>query len=300
MNKKTKGFVTIATGKEKYFKLASVLLASYKKNGDGTVPFAIITDKENEYTEQFDKVILLKQAHSSYLDKLDLLKNAPYDETIFIDADCIIYGNLNELWSIFESADDFSCFGTTLPLNSTNGWFLYKDTGKYKDKIAYTLDFHGGIYFIRKGSNCDKIYEICMDIVSNYQEYKFKNFNKPADEPIAALAMAVVGAKPIAYNPRYIVWLKNAKHLKADYFINKLSYYYMKENVNNGMVVHFGTSRTILPLYLVESKKVEFYKENGRAWNNIETILFVTCESFHSFVLCLLFSWKRVIKKLTI
>ena len=42
----TKGFVTIATGKEAYFILAYNLLNSYRKFTKEPLPFAIITDKE--------------------------------------------------------------------------------------------------------------------------------------------------------------------------------------------------------------------------------------------------------------
>ena len=35
----------------------------------------------------------------------------PYDINIFIDADCLAFGDLNRLFEDFEEADDFSCLG---------------------------------------------------------------------------------------------------------------------------------------------------------------------------------------------
>ena len=45
-----KGFVTIATGQERYYKLARNLLHSYRLFAKDPFPFAIISDRENEYT----------------------------------------------------------------------------------------------------------------------------------------------------------------------------------------------------------------------------------------------------------
>lgn len=68
----TKGFVTIATGQERYFNLARNLLYSYRQFASVQYPFVIICDKENKYTQEFDDVIVLKKAHCNYLDKLSL------------------------------------------------------------------------------------------------------------------------------------------------------------------------------------------------------------------------------------
>ena len=50
-----------------------------------------------------------------------MLESLPYDVNIFIDADCIAYGDLNKLFDMFKDADDFSCFGRVLPLNDKTG-----------------------------------------------------------------------------------------------------------------------------------------------------------------------------------
>lgn len=59
-----KGFVTVATGSEKYYKLAANLLCSYRKQGQGEYPFALICDRENEYTKAFDDIVLTEDFRS--------------------------------------------------------------------------------------------------------------------------------------------------------------------------------------------------------------------------------------------
>ena len=97
----TRGFVSIATGKKHYYRIAYNLLCSYRLNA-GAYPFAIICDRENEYTAAFDKVIRLENPTNSYMDKLRLFDCLPFDETIFIDADCLVYGNVDRWWALFE------------------------------------------------------------------------------------------------------------------------------------------------------------------------------------------------------
>ena len=48
-SKNLKGFITIATGSNKYYQMAQNLVKSYKKNGNCSLPFAIICDKELRY-----------------------------------------------------------------------------------------------------------------------------------------------------------------------------------------------------------------------------------------------------------
>ncbi len=55
-----RGFVTIAAGTGRYYKLAVNLLDSYRFHAIHPKPFAIICDRENEYTAQFDCVILME------------------------------------------------------------------------------------------------------------------------------------------------------------------------------------------------------------------------------------------------
>ena len=46
----TRGFVTIATGDEQYYRIAANLLRSYRFFSASPMPFALICDRENEYS----------------------------------------------------------------------------------------------------------------------------------------------------------------------------------------------------------------------------------------------------------
>lgn len=158
----TRGFITLATGKELYYQLARNLLMSYRLYTRNPMPFAIMCDRENEYTALFDDVVLLEHPLNSYWDKFELLVRSPYDETIFIDAVCLAYANLNEYWDYFTGADDFTGCGTNYPIDSGKGLFQADQLGKYTGLVHWKPDICGGLYFIRRGPGCDALYQECQ------------------------------------------------------------------------------------------------------------------------------------------
>lgn len=126
-----RGFITLAVGDERYYKLAENLLISYRAMTERPYPFAIISDRSNRYTDKFDDVIIIEAPTKSYMDKLELLKLAPYDENIFIDADCLVYGDINYYWEL-HPRKGVSCFGQSLNITDKTGWFQIENAGKYR------------------------------------------------------------------------------------------------------------------------------------------------------------------------
>lgn len=249
----TKGFITIATGNEEYYKLALNLLHSYRMFCKTPLPFAILTDKRNTYIDGFDDIIVFPEdATNSYLDKLRLGDYLPYDVNIFIDADCLAYEDLNQLFDYFANADDFSCFGRVLPLYDKTGWFEYENLGALKKKISYVVGLHGGIYYMRKGDLCRKIFEDARSFVSDYAQFKFKGkFDTPGDEPLIALSMAVNGCQPIPFIPEAICcYWEHREHLELD-ISHGLARVKQKPKYD-AILVHWGTRFT---------KQLEYQKQ---------------------------------------
>lgn len=248
-----RGFVTIATGDEKYYKLAVGLLHSYRNNYNGNnIPFGIICDRKNKFTDEFDDVVIIEKPNNSYMDKLLLYKYSPYDETIFIDSDSLILSDPNCLWNDFKDADDVSCYGVSLPLNSNKGWFSYENCGDWKNEIKFLIDLHGGLYYFRKSKRCEEIFKQAITLSSEYTKYKFKNFDKPADEPLLAFAMAIHQCQPYegdmrlifvpSYRGRLKINIKGELSIKGDNNGKKSS----DEKI---AICHFATPNTRLFIY---------------------------------------------------
>lgn len=298
-----RGFVTMATGKDMYYRLAETLLLSYRLTTANPLRFAILCDRENKYTEAFDDVILLENPRNSYVDKLELLVRAPYEETIFIDADCIAYTDLNEYWNYFENTTDLSCFGTVLPLDNTkSAWFTLAGAGRYADQLSYLLEFHGGIYFIRRGDICEEIYRISKDVIEHYSEFTFKIFDQPADEPAIAVGMALCGCKPVKRERRQYAFYSLTSFKKVDFFKKICVYDRLTKgmqgqegHVDDGMIIHFGARHTISPLYTIEAAKVHFLNRHGRPWSIVEGFAF-KFRAYAEYILRI--SWRGLKRKL--
>ncbi len=295
----SRGFITIATGDKKYHDMAKTLVKSYKLTSVEPMPFAVITDDTHDKFEEFDEVVVIKNATRSYMDKIDIMRYSPYDETIFIDSDSIAFNDLNIYWKDFGEYD-FSAYGRVFYEDSEQAWFKISEALKYGGMLEYSIDLHGGIYYFKKGKMVDNIYKICKDISNDYGSFRFKNFKKLADEPIIALAMAVNEAKPIEQINNRFCFLRNAKKLQADFFGRKLSYWFNNSYTTDGKLIHFGTSRTILPLYQVERRKVDFewkYKKNWNAWAWCSSTVAAYIESLG---LCIRSSKKLIFKRFKI
>ena len=266
-----RGFVTIATGKEQYYRIAKNLLDSYRLCA-GDYPFAIICDRENQYTAAFDKVVLLKDPANSYMDKLRIYDCLPYDETIFIDADCLVYGDIDRWWGIFEQADDCSVFGCAFEdLTTDRGWFRVDGMGKYREKIHFVPSFSGGVYFLRKTGKCKEVFEIAKDAAAHYHDYPFAIFKDPADEPVIALGMAVTDCRPVDcgdvgnYTYRRLT--------RADIAVPQAEWCY--NNVWRQIrLIHWGHFGTMKAFYLSEVEKVRWKLRGKPAKGLLWTVLF--------------------------
>lgn len=258
----TRGFVTIATGKEIYYQLANNLLSSYKLFCRDPYPFAIICDQENTYTTQFDDVILLPDPKRNYFDKFELLIRSPYDETIFIDADCLAYADLNCYWEYFSAADDFSAGGYNFPIDSQDGLFWEESIGEYKGKVHWKPAIHGGLYFIRKGAICDAIYAEYQNIMQHYHEYRWPD--DCVDEPVFGLAMAAHGCRALKEYPENYIYPWLTTSLDCDIFTGKCTYVTTDgEAVSQGKMIHWSVRNCQKPLYKFESEKVQLLAKYG-------------------------------------
>ena len=261
----TKGFVTIATGRDEYYRLAANLPRSYRQFCPDPLPFALLADRENQWTAAFDQVILFPGgASNSYLDKLRLAELLPYDRSIFIDSDCLAYGDLNRLFDYFRTADDFSCFGRVLPLEDSSGWFEYKDLGELQGQVSYVLGLHGGVYYLRRGEKSRAVLDRAQALVPDYPKYRFKGkFTNPGDEPLVALAMALNQCRtvPFGYEAICCYW-EYADRMELDISrgLARVRQGLGKENepaAYDVTLVHWGTRYTRQTLYQSQAALLE-------------------------------------------
>ena len=303
-----RGFVTLATGNIVYYKMAANLLASFRIHNTG-VPFAIICDRKNEYTDLFDDVIVLEKAYGNYIDKFSLLVKSPYDESIFIEPDCLIYRNLDIFWDLLSHESDCSSFGWNK--GGVECWFNMEEAKNQLMKIVSELDenlivplFNPGYIFIRKGSKCQKMYEDCFNIAQKISEDPILNTYAPLlvggqlrDDPIFSIAMGMNGfvchAKPDQ---------SKCIALPLKYAIDKIDIIEGKLDVTdkNGKeckgcaLLHFSTRKALEEgLYLWQTILIDLNKKNCKLYK------FLNNKTFYA--MCSIYRWigtkfKRIIK----
>ena len=155
-----RGFITVATGRREYYVLAHNLLLSYRFHTKDPLPFAILCDRENTLTRDFDDVVVIDSPKRSFTDKFCILDLSPYDESIFIDADSLAYSALNGLWDVFKDAPPFGILGRACPPDSDRVWLDPGNAGIYKEKLEYLIICQGGIYYVRKDGVKDFSYTV--------------------------------------------------------------------------------------------------------------------------------------------
>jgi hypothetical protein len=245
-----KGFITIATGRDKYYIMAHNLLLSYRYHAKVRVPFAILCDRHNEWTNDFDQVVIIDNPLRSFMDKMRIFDLSPFDETIFIEADCLIYRDLYALWDIFKDSPDLGVLGDIFPLDSDDGWWKLENLGELKDKVDYKMDCQGGVLYVRNtGKGLPAFLETCRYIRSHYQDYRFRIFETvPQDETILTLASAVHHYRPVKRWVEVFAFYPETRFHHLDMCSGTLDYEWTRfpgTRYQNSFLIHFGTAHVL-------------------------------------------------------
>ncbi len=189
------GIITLAFGSEKYIAMAKSLALSLILH-DPKRERAIISDSDDpELDLLFHKRIPYNpQFGSNVRQKLYLDQYTPFQQTLFIDSDCLVTGPLDK---VFER-----CSGKvfTVPGHRTL-------TSTERDEcvdVPFVLNrfglnslpkFNGGMYYFEKSSLGDKLFNTAKDILARSTELRLRSFRNdgPSDEIIYGLAMALTG-----------------------------------------------------------------------------------------------------------
>lgn len=193
--------VTIAVGKTYYLNLAKNLLRSFLlwNKGNG-IHFLLVTDNSN-YFNSFQneqnvtvKQISLSETEKSFTSKFLLFDHVVADANLFIDCDCIIYGNLLPIFEQFKH-QDFSVVGE----NITEGDFFGNVASIIQNfKLSYLPYFVGSIYYFKKNEVSRSIFEMAKALKNNYDQLGFIRLRgKENEEPLFAVAMAHYQQQPI-------------------------------------------------------------------------------------------------------
>lgn len=189
---RTRGVLTIASGSDEYVMLAGALLKSIRLNAPRE-SVAVVTDRrDHPVISRFDHVIDFDARNGGgFAQKLHLPAYAPFDETLYIDADCLAYGSLQELWAVFETVPSVGVIARRTP---TPFWCADLDRLPERYRLPSYLEFNGGLYYIRRGEASDAVFSEARAIFDRSDEFGLITFGgEPGDEPAMALALSRAG-----------------------------------------------------------------------------------------------------------
>jgi hypothetical protein len=265
-----KGFITIAIG-EYYRYLALNLIKTYRLNGGKPYPFAVVSDVNTpELREHFDEVIVEENVlDDGYLYKLKLPDYTPFDETMFVDADCLVINNIDWYWEFFSDVD-FGVFGRNTPADSQeplNFFDLQKAVNEFG--ITNLPRFNGGIYYFMNTQRARSVFETASALIPRYDELSMPRFtnikagiSKMGDEPLFALSMAIHNVKAVEDEEKNGMWNINGCRYMCINLDKQVCTYDKYETEVAPSLVHFGTDNTKRYHYRKEVLRLK-YLESG-------------------------------------
>lgn len=201
------GYITLATGPRQYLEMAINLLLSLKHN-DPKREVCLVIDEGSklppEYEKLVDHVAYLspKNGFHGCLNKLRVHELSPFDETMFVDADCLLVkSDMDRHWQKFKS-NGFNIAGGKL---TSGHWYDFN----IQDVIIalgipYMVKMNSGVFYFRKGASSDQFFNTTHQLVSEHQKMLgtyHRNKLQLADEPFIGAAMGVLHIDPISYTP---------------------------------------------------------------------------------------------------
>lgn len=219
----TRGFITLATG-DYYCFLAEHLYMSYKLFAGCSYPFYVITDREGKdrLSQTFDGVIVKDDFTRTSVDKICVFTDTPFDETVFIDADCSVVNDLNYLFDTFEkNGSAVSGIGGYVAL--APGQKGVQFTANTAQKLGFQHDypnFNGGVYYYQK----NEAGKACVDFMTNellphYHEYELlgrSNKTNMGDEPLVIVSMLKSGFQTVPVESGIMVIVEDAATVEWD------------------------------------------------------------------------------------
>jgi hypothetical protein len=128
---------------------------------------------------------------------------SPYDETLFIDSDCLVVGAISEFWTDF-TGHYFGVPGFNYLKKGDSDPYMDVDRVLDNLQIEALPKFNGGVYYFTKSPEANRFFEKAREILNRASElglYEFRG-NGPNDESVYAIAMALYGIAPTLIRPR--------------------------------------------------------------------------------------------------
>lgn len=201
----TKSVFTIATGKVTYFNMAINLARSFEwHNSTSDLLFYIVTDLNLSLPPDLKRTQLIPVRDGimpkGFSSKLHLDRLAVTEEALFIDADCLVMGPLEELFAEFGDKP-VGVLGVSVVEGE---WFGDIKSHMVRLGVDKFMKFNGGVYYLNKAKGAVEIYNAARNIETRYDEIGFLRLRgQPNDELSMAAALSKFDVLPVNSDGRF-------------------------------------------------------------------------------------------------
>lgn len=188
------GFITIAIGADRYLKQAETLSLSLRRNMPG-VPIAIVSDSETMRAYCDVLIPVDRSMPIATAQKLLLDRYSPFEETFFIDSDCIAVRDFGkELDEIRRYPITPICDRLT-PIDGTDEYVDDMRAALTKVGGEVFPKFNGGVYYFKRSPEATAVFSAAREYFNDYRQYGLRAFDRggPGDETVIALALSKLG-----------------------------------------------------------------------------------------------------------
>lgn len=253
------GILTLGFGPEHYIQMAIALGRSLRLNSPNQRRAVVSDSSDPQLCELFHEVIPLDSGlGAGVAQKLHLDDYSPFDETLFIDADCLVYRDLADVWSYYQTADFFGVVGNRAL--GRHNYFKYADLETLLDGcgIEQLPRFNGGIYYFRDCLETTKLFDCARSIYHRRSELGLSPFKGApvADEPVFGAAMEMLGVSMLDQRHLMVPVLENARDLRRVDVYRGRSTFCHRGNVVTPHVVHFNVTAQRRFVYLRERRRL--------------------------------------------
>jgi hypothetical protein len=189
------GIITIALGEKRYIEMSKMLALSLLHTNPN-IKRAIVSDAgEAEFTGLYDYYIPCDARFGSGLNqKLYVDKYSPFEETLFVDSDCLVFDQLDDMIDLCRR-HVFVVFGGQI---NSGEWYMDVSGMCKKFNLKSIPLFNGGTYYFNNLSLATKIYDEARKLKKDYLALGFKEFRGSInEEPLIAVAMAINGVEAV-------------------------------------------------------------------------------------------------------
>ncbi len=210
----SQGYITIAAEQQRYLDMAVVLALSLK-TCDSRRPICLVYDDHVQLPPQVDRIFdhLMKlrpdRDYRGCMHKLRLDDWTPFDQTMFIDADCLLMKAEVDTYWLACAGRGFAAPGMMRARGRWLGFDIERLCRRFQ--CPYLVVLNSGALYFEKGDLGTRFFAELRRLYGE-RRHELRRYHRGqtgqyADEPFFGIAMGRLGLEPVAEDERAGPWM---------------------------------------------------------------------------------------------